>query len=84
MSVVSKESIQVMAQSIGLSNLSPDVLPDLANDIEYRVREIMQVFFLIYFIFHLLPFYNVNPKHPLTGYLCVFVALFGRLIGCLD
>ncbi|GJZ32473.1 transcription initiation factor TFIID subunit 6-like protein [Tanacetum coccineum] len=42
MSVVSKESIQVMAQSIGLSNLSPDVLPLLADDIEYRVREIMQ------------------------------------------
>lgn len=43
MSVVEKESIEVIAQSIGLTNLSPDVLPSLAADIEYRVREIMQV-----------------------------------------
>lgn len=43
MSVVDKESIEVIAQSIGVGNLSPDVLPSLAADIEYRVREIMQV-----------------------------------------
>lgn len=42
MSVVDKESIEVIAQSIGVGNLSPDVLPSLAADIEYRVREIMQ------------------------------------------
>ncbi|KAK9070643.1 hypothetical protein SSX86_011045 [Deinandra increscens subsp. villosa] len=42
MSVVEKESIEVIAQSIGVGNLSPDVLPSLAADIEYRVREIMQ------------------------------------------
>ncbi|XP_022013152.1 transcription initiation factor TFIID subunit 6 isoform X1 [Helianthus annuus] len=42
MSVVEKESIEVIAQSIGVTNLSPDVLPSLAADIEYRVREIMQ------------------------------------------
>ncbi|KAL8208955.1 hypothetical protein R6Q57_008367 [Mikania cordata] len=42
MSVVEKESIEVIAQSIGVGNLSPDVLPSLASDIEYRVREIMQ------------------------------------------
>nr|XP_043622627.1 transcription initiation factor TFIID subunit 6-like [Erigeron canadensis] len=39
---VEKESIQVIAQSIGVSNLSAEVLPALASDIEYRVREIMQ------------------------------------------
>lgn len=43
MSIVPKETIEVIAQSIGVNNLSPDVLPSLAADVEYRVREIMQV-----------------------------------------
>lgn len=43
MSIVPKETIEVIAQSIGISNLSPDVLPALAADAEYRIREIMQV-----------------------------------------
>lgn len=43
MSIVPKETIEVIAQSIGVSNLVPDVLPALASDVEYRVREIMQV-----------------------------------------
>ncbi|KAA8527021.1 hypothetical protein F0562_008750 [Nyssa sinensis] len=42
MSIVPKEAIEVIAQTIGISNLSPDVLPALASDVEYRVREIMQ------------------------------------------
>ncbi|KAM7492744.1 hypothetical protein LguiA_035665 [Lonicera macranthoides] len=42
MSIVPKETIEVIAQSIGFNNLSPDVLPSLASDVEYRVREIMQ------------------------------------------
>ncbi|XP_057485587.1 transcription initiation factor TFIID subunit 6-like isoform X1 [Actinidia eriantha] len=42
MSIVPKETIEVIAQSIGVSNLVPDVLPALASDVEYRVREIMQ------------------------------------------
>ncbi|XP_009765069.1 transcription initiation factor TFIID subunit 6-like isoform X1 [Nicotiana sylvestris] len=42
MSIVPKETIEVIAQSIGISNLSPDVLPALAADVEYRIREIMQ------------------------------------------
>lgn len=43
MSIVPKETIEVIAQSIGISNLSQDMLPALAADVEYRVREIMQV-----------------------------------------
>ena len=43
MSIVPKETIEVIAQSIGISNFSPDVAPALATDVEYRVREIMQV-----------------------------------------
>ncbi|XVF03740.1 hypothetical protein REPUB_Repub05bG0019700 [Reevesia pubescens] len=42
MSNVPKEAIEVVAQSIGISNLSPDVALALAPDVEYRVREIMQ------------------------------------------
>lgn len=44
MSNVPKEAIEVVAQSIGISNLSPDVALALTPDVEYRVREIMQVF----------------------------------------
>lgn len=43
MSVVPKETIEVVAQSIGISNLSPEVARALTPDVEYRVREIMQV-----------------------------------------
>ncbi|XP_060199697.1 transcription initiation factor TFIID subunit 6 isoform X2 [Lycium barbarum] len=42
MSIVPKETIEVISQSIGVNNLSPDVLPALAADVEYRIREIMQ------------------------------------------
>ncbi|KAK1391886.1 Transcription initiation factor TFIID subunit 6 [Heracleum sosnowskyi] len=40
--VVGKESIQVIAQKIGNNNISPDIFPSLAADVEYRLREIMQ------------------------------------------
>lgn len=43
MSVVGKESMQTIAQSIGISNLSDEVAAALAPDVEYRMREIMQV-----------------------------------------
>ncbi|CAN4097166.1 unnamed protein product [Withania somnifera] len=42
MSIVRKETIEVISQSIGVTNLSSDVLPALAVDVEYRIREIMQ------------------------------------------
>ncbi|KAI3695196.1 hypothetical protein L1987_78186 [Smallanthus sonchifolius] len=45
MSVVEKESIKVIAQSIGIANLSRDVLLSLAADIEYGVLGIMHVKF---------------------------------------
>lgn len=47
MSNVPKEAIEVVAQSIGITNLSPDVALALTPDVEYRVREIMQVFALL-------------------------------------
>ncbi|KAF3325931.1 transcription initiation factor TFIID subunit 6-like protein [Carex littledalei] len=42
MSIVPKETIEVIAQSIGIPNLSPDVALALAPDVEYRLREIIQ------------------------------------------
>ncbi|KAL5581753.1 hypothetical protein UlMin_014195 [Ulmus minor] len=42
MSIVPKENIEVIAQSIGINNLSQDAALALAPDVEYRLREIMQ------------------------------------------
>lgn len=42
MSIVPKETIEVIAQSIGINNLSPDAAFALAPDVEYRMRQIMQ------------------------------------------
>ncbi|GAU17813.1 hypothetical protein TSUD_172020 [Trifolium subterraneum] len=42
MSIVPKETIEVIAQSIGINNLSPDVALAIAPDVEYRMRQIMQ------------------------------------------
>ncbi|PKI77452.1 hypothetical protein CRG98_002058 [Punica granatum] len=42
MSVVPKEAIEVIAQSIGINKLSPDVAAAVAPAVEYRLREIMQ------------------------------------------
>uniref|UniRef100_A0A0C9RR19 TSA: Wollemia nobilis Ref_Wollemi_Transcript_21826_2045 transcribed RNA sequence n=1 Tax=Wollemia nobilis TaxID=56998 RepID=A0A0C9RR19_9CONI len=42
MSILPKETIEVIAQSIGINNLSPDAAQALAPDVEYRLREIMQ------------------------------------------
>ena len=52
MSIVAKETIEVIAQSIGINNLSADAALSLAPDVEYRMREIMQVLFL-FFLNHL-------------------------------
>lgn len=41
-SIVAKEAIEVIAQGIGITNLSPDVSLTLAPDVEYRLREIIQ------------------------------------------
>lgn len=43
MSIVPNETIEVTAQSMGITNLSPEVALALAPDVEYRIREIMQV-----------------------------------------
>ncbi|GAB2284724.1 Transcription initiation factor TFIID subunit 6 [Dionaea muscipula] len=42
MSIIPKETIEVISQSIGINSLSPDVALALTPDVEYRIREIMQ------------------------------------------
>lgn len=42
MTILPKETIQVIAQSIGINNLPDEVAAALAPDVEYRMREIMQ------------------------------------------
>ncbi|KAK9078158.1 hypothetical protein SSX86_002215 [Deinandra increscens subsp. villosa] len=42
MSIVPKETVEVIAQSLGINNLSPDAALALAPDVEYRMREIIQ------------------------------------------
>lgn len=39
---IHKESIQVIAQSLGMNKLKEDVCQAIANDVEYRLREILQ------------------------------------------
>lgn len=51
MSIVPKENIEVIAQSIGINNLSSDVALALAPDVEYRLREIMQVLLSFHYSF---------------------------------
>ena len=43
MSIVPKETIEVIAQSVGIPTIPADVSAALAPDVEYRLREIMQV-----------------------------------------
>ncbi|XP_062198680.1 transcription initiation factor TFIID subunit 6 isoform X2 [Phragmites australis] len=42
MSIVPKETIEVIAQSVGIPSLGADASAALAPDVEYRLREIMQ------------------------------------------
>jgi hypothetical protein len=43
MSIVPKETIEVIGQSVGIATIPADVSAALAPDAEYRLREIMQV-----------------------------------------
>lgn len=43
MSFVQPESLQVIADSVGVPKLSADAAKALGPDVEYRLREIIQV-----------------------------------------
>jgi len=40
---VSKETVRQHAESVGIADLSDEVLEALAEDVSYRVRELIQV-----------------------------------------
>ncbi|EGG22084.1 TATA-binding protein-associated-factor [Cavenderia fasciculata] len=42
MSVLPKETIKIIAECVGISNLSDEISNQLASDVEYRIREIVQ------------------------------------------
>ena len=40
---VSKETVRQHAESVGIADLSDEILEALAEDVSYRVREVVQV-----------------------------------------
>ena len=71
MGIVPKETIEVTAQSIGITNLSPEAALMLAPDVEYRVREIMQVGYLFFLVMSLLFLICVKESGPhIFEFLC--------------
>ena len=43
MSLLPRDTIKVIAESVGLSNLTDELASALAPDVEYRIRDIAQV-----------------------------------------
>jgi len=41
--IVSKETVRQHAESVGVADLSDEILEALAEDVSYRVREVIQV-----------------------------------------
>jgi len=41
--IVSKETVRHCAESVGVADLSDEILEALAEDVSYRVREVVQV-----------------------------------------
>jgi len=41
--IVSKETVRQHAESVGIAELSDEILGALAEDVSYRVREVIQV-----------------------------------------
>jgi len=41
--IVSKETVRQCAESVGIAELSDEILEALAEDVSYRVREVVQV-----------------------------------------
>lgn len=55
MSLFSSETVKIYADSLGLPNLSDEVLQLIAHDTEYRIRELLQVFFIFILFSRSLP-----------------------------
>ena len=41
--IVSKETVRQHAESVGIAEISDEILEALAEDVSYRVREVIQV-----------------------------------------
>jgi TATA box binding protein associated factor (TAF) len=44
MSLLPKDSIKIISEAVGVTNLPDEVAAAMASDVEYRIREITQVF----------------------------------------
>jgi len=45
--IVSKDTVRRHAESVGVSDLSEEILDALAEDVSYRVREVVQVLLVV-------------------------------------
>lgn len=63
---LSQESIKVIAESIGVGNFPDEAAKDLAEDVSYRLKEIIQVRVFLH------RDYIVITFHPRGGSFCVF------------
>ncbi len=43
MSVIPKDTIKVIAETIGITNITDELASALGPDVEYRIRDIVQV-----------------------------------------
>ena len=43
MGLLPKDSIKIIAEAVGVTNLPDEVAAAMASDVEYRIREITQV-----------------------------------------
>ena len=57
MSIIPPSIIRVYAETLGITNLSEESLVTLSQDLEYRIRELIQV-----------NLFFVRSQCPLTGY----------------
>ena len=42
MSILPKETIKIIAESLGITGLSDDIAQAMVSDVEYRLREVAQ------------------------------------------
>jgi len=51
---LSQESIKVIAESIGVGNLPDEAAKELAEDVTYRLKDIIQVLIMFYYLFYVI------------------------------
>jgi len=66
---ISSESIEVIADSIGYSDIGKPISTSLAEDLSYRLRELLQVSFLFLFLDIKKIIFIINYHYFADGYL---------------